>query len=201
MNGDAGLLGTVTQGDDGHDGLEGGDVEEGAEVIGLSHSHDKGVEAHGAGLEHEVSVAETVVIGTPEVSGGVYRRAAEEAGLAGLEGGDNENGSVNNTFLVAADKLQNGITLFFAHGYVVLAGLLIGPGRSVLCGEKKLTDLILGDGFAGLVGTDTATGGKNLIQGGDAGAAAGTTGHEEGCQKATEREDAFHIYLILVRRR
>ena len=79
MGGDVGVLGTVAQGDDGQDGFVFGDIEEGAEGIGIAHAHDKGVEAHGAGLQDEVGVAEAVVIGAPEVSCSIYGVAPEEA--------------------------------------------------------------------------------------------------------------------------
>ena len=187
MDGDAGLFGAVAEGDDSEDSLGGGDGEEGAEVIGLAHAHDEGVEAHGAGFEDEVGVAESVVVGAPEVSGGVDGGAAEETGLSGLEGGDNEDGGVGDALFIAADELQDGIPLFFADGYVVLAGLLVGPGGSILGGKEQLADLVLGNGFSRLVGADTATGGEDFVQGGRRYFAAGATDHQQSCHEATKR--------------
>ena len=112
---------------------------------------------------------------------------SEETGLSGLEGGDNEDGGVGDALFIAADELQDGIPLFFADGYVVLAGLLVGPGGSILGGKEQLADLVLGNGFSRLVGADTATGGEDFVQGGRRYFAAGATDHQQSCHEATKR--------------
>ena len=132
MGGDVGLLCPVAQGYDRQDGLVFRDVEYLPEFIGITHTHNEGVEPHCTGLEDKVGVAEAVVVCTPEVSGGIYRLAAEKAGLSCLESGYKKHGSVDYPLLVAAYQFKHSGTLFLTYGYIVLAGLLVGPGRSVL---------------------------------------------------------------------
>ena len=161
-----------------------------------AHAHDQGVEAHGARLQDQVGVAEAVVIGTPEIAGGIGRSAPEEPGLAPFEGGNDEDRGVDYALLVAADELEHSFALFRADGDVILAGLLVRPGRGVLRGGEQFPDFGLRDGLSGLVGADAPPGGEDFVQGGGRGrglvpGAAGQQEHSEGGS-----EESFHGVLF-----
>ena len=140
-------------------------------------------------------MAQSIVIRAPEVAGGVHRIAAEKAGLARFEGGNQKDRCIGHALFVAADEIQNRCSLFLREGHVVLAGLHIGPGRGVLGGEEEFPHLSLGDGPAGLIGTDAAAGGKNFVQGGSRTAVTGTSRGGQGNGK--EDKDSFHSQKML----
>ena len=75
----------VAQGYDCHDRLTFGDVEERAESVGVAHSHDERVEAHGTGLQNQIAVAQAIVVGTPSIAHFIRLVSLEKARLAPLE--------------------------------------------------------------------------------------------------------------------
>ncbi len=73
------IFGAVAEGDDGGDGFFARDLEEGAEAIGITHAHDQRIEAHGAGGQDQIAVAQAVVVRTPEITELVGLLTAEKA--------------------------------------------------------------------------------------------------------------------------
>ena len=77
--GAVGLFGSVAQGDNGYDSLALGDSEQLSQLVDIAHTHDKRVESHGAGLQYQIAVAKTVVVGSPSVAHLVGLVALEES--------------------------------------------------------------------------------------------------------------------------
>ena len=84
--------------------------------------------------------------------------------------------------------------LFLAHGHVVLGGLHVGPGRSVLRGGEQFAHLRFADGPAGLIGPDAAPGGEDLVQGRAGRLLTLSRASGEGKQgdESAENDDSFH---------
>ena len=59
---------TIAKGDDSHDSLVLWNLEEGTEGIGITHTHDEGIEAHGTGYQDEVAIAQAIVVCSPAVA-------------------------------------------------------------------------------------------------------------------------------------
>ena len=118
----------IAQGDDCHDGFAVGDVEQGAEGVGIAHTHDEGVKAHGTGNEYEVGIADAVVVGSPAFANLVSGLALEEAGFGLFVGGDHEDrGSLYIALVEVANQFLNGCHLFGGHGDIVFGGLSVRP--------------------------------------------------------------------------
>ena len=79
------LSSPVAQRDDCHNRLVFRDIEECTEIVGITHSHDERVEAHGASLQNQVAIAQAIVVGTPSVAHFIRLVTLEEARLAPLE--------------------------------------------------------------------------------------------------------------------
>ena len=74
-----GLSIPVAKCDDRHNRLVLWDVEECAKGIGVAHTHDECVEAHGASLQNQVAVTQAIVVGSPSVANLIGLVALEEA--------------------------------------------------------------------------------------------------------------------------
>ena len=192
MDRGGGILGTIAQGDDGQDRLVLGNVEQFTQFSGIAHTHDERVKAHGARLQDQIGIAQAVVVSAPQVPGLIDGRTAEKARLARLESGDEEDRCIDDAVLVTADKFQHGRALFLADGDIVLAGLLIGPGRSVLRSGEQIPHFGLGNGLSGLIGPDAPPGSEDFVQGRRSGLVTVSCAarQQKGCEETDKR--MFH---------
>ena len=159
------FAGAITQGDDGHHGLVVGDAEEGAQGIGIAHAHDERVEVHGACRKHEEGIAQTIVVRSPAIANLVGGLAVEVAGLASLEGGNDENrGALHVALVEVAYHALHGSHLFGSDGHVVFRGLRVGPRRGFLSEGEELAHFGFADGLGGIVLADATARGDDFVK-------------------------------------
>ena len=76
---------SVAQRDDRHNCLVFWNVEEFAQFVSVTHSHDERIEAHSASLQNQVAVAQTIVVGAPSVAYLIRLVTLKEARLTPLK--------------------------------------------------------------------------------------------------------------------